>query len=408
LFLLRFVCGARVLAAHLDHGMRANSGADAQWVAGLCRAWAIPLVTARCREAPHGEDAARRERYAFLHSAARVVQADRVVLGHHADDQAETVLFRVLRGTGVPGLAGMAPLGPGLLARPLLPFWRRDVACYARARQLRWRNDASNRELGYARNRIRLDLIPRIERTIAPAARAGLVRLAELARENEILVKQAVGGVTSEAIRTDGEAVILSRAVFRQNPVLAPLLLRHALRNFGPAPGRVGTRMAVSFITDSPSGREFLLPGGVSLLAEFDEVRIRRSGVAAAPDRPLCLDGTAGTGMARIGGREYRVAWEIGTWLGDAPDRVGLHPKQLCMPLLVRGPAPGDRVRLSGGSRPLKKLWGDRRVPRSRRAATPVLADAVGRTLWVAGVARTVEFQPQHGEDALLIHISDA
>ncbi len=161
--------------------MRVRSGADAQWVAGLCRAWGVPLVVARCREAPRGEDAARRERHAFLQTAARVAQADRLVMGHHADDQAETVLFRVLRGTGVRGLAGMAPLGPGPLARPLLPFWRRDLARYARARQLRWRTDATNRALGHARNRIRLELIPRLERTIAPGARASLVRLAELA-----------------------------------------------------------------------------------------------------------------------------------------------------------------------------------------------------------------------------------
>ncbi len=221
-------------------------------------------------------------------------------------------------------------------------------------------------------------------------------------------MKQALGGVASEAIRTDGDAVILSRARFRQNPVLAPLLLRQALRCFGSTPGQVGTRMAVQFIMDSPSGREFLLAGGVSLLAEFDEVRVRQTAAAPAPDQPLCLDGPAGTGLAHIGGREYRVAWGVDSWLGDAPDGVGLCTDQLRTPLLFRGPKPGDRIRLFGGSRALKKLWSDRRVPRSRRASTPVLVDAAGMALWVVGVARTVEFQPRHGEDALLIQLSDA
>ena len=351
---------------------------------------------------------ARRARYAFLRSATESLEADRLVTGHHADDQAETVLFRILRGTGVRGLAAMALLGPGPLARPLLLFWRRDVARYARARQLRWREDATNRELGYARNRLRAELIPRIEQTIAPRARRSLARLAELARESEAVLSQVVAALAAEAIRLEGEAVIVSRAPFRQNSALSPLLLRHALQRFGSTPGQVGTRMAVQFITDSPSGREFLLPGGLSLLAEFDEVRIRQSQAAPVPDRPVHIDGSSGTALAHIGGRNYRVDWSVGPWRADSPDRVGLRPDMLRMPLLLRGPRPGDRIRLPGGSRALKRLWSDRRVPRSRRASTPVLVDTAGATLWVAGVARTVEFQPQDGKDALLIQLSDA
>ena len=110
LFLLREsakALGIRVSAAHFDHSMRVGSAADAEWVSGLCRAWNIPLRSERATHAIRNEAEARAARYAFLEAATEAVDADRIATAHHADDQAETVLFRMLRGTGVDGLAGI-------------------------------------------------------------------------------------------------------------------------------------------------------------------------------------------------------------------------------------------------------------------------------------------------------------
>ena len=406
LHLLRFGCQVQPSAAHLDHGMRPDSAADAEWVAGLCRAWGVPLISARLREPPRNEDGARRERHHFLREAARVVGAERIALAHHADDQAETVLFRALRGTGLRGLAGMAPAGPGLLIRPLLRFRRREVTGYARAVGLRWREDPTNRRPVAARNRIRADLLPRAER-VAPGARGSLIRLAELARENEAAWDEVLGEISQDAVRTESDAVVLMRDAFRSRPAAAPLLVRHVLRQLGGEPDAVGTRLAVQFITRSASGREFRV-GNLRLLAEFDKVRIEHIHERGDDaERVLRIDQPAGSGLLRIGGRERQVEWRVEPWNAETRADLALAFRELQFPLLLRGPAPGDRIRLQAGSRPLKRLWNDRRVPGSQRPSTPVLVDAVGTLLGVAGIARAAGFEPRTAEDALLIHMSD-
>ena len=406
LHLLRFGCRLEPAAAHLDHGMRPDSAADAEWVAGLCRAWGVPLISARLREPPRSEDAARQERYRFLCEAARAVDAERIAQAHHGDDQAETVLFRALRGTGLRGLAGMAPLGPGVLIRPLLGFRRREVTGYARAVGLRWREDPTNRKPVASRNRIRGDLLPRAER-VAPGARASLIRLAELARENEAAWDEVLGELARHAVRTEGDAVVLMRDAFRSRPAVAPLLFRHVLRRLGGEADAAGTRLAVQFITHSASGREFRV-GNLRLLAEFDEVRIEH--IHERGDDAECvlrIDQPTGSGVLRIGGRERQVSWRVEPWSAEARADVALVFRELQFPLLLRGPAPGDRIRLRAGSRSLKRLWNDRRVPGSQRLSTPVVVDAGGTLLGVAGIAGAADFEPRTAEDALLIHMSD-
>src|SRR5690606_16771359 len=119
---------------------RDGSAGDALWARGLCAAWEVPLDVERLASTPRGEAEARAARYEFLRRVAEARGADLVATAHHADDQAETVLFRAVRGTGLKGLAGIAPLGNGLV-RPLLPLWRRDIERYARERGLAWRTD---------------------------------------------------------------------------------------------------------------------------------------------------------------------------------------------------------------------------------------------------------------------------
>ncbi|HEX2091464.1 MAG TPA: tRNA lysidine(34) synthetase TilS, partial [Longimicrobiaceae bacterium] len=412
LHLLRFGTRVPLHAAHLDHAMRPGSEVDARWVAGLCRAWDVPLALERSEVPLHSEAAARRRRYAFLKRAAAEAGASHLATAHHADDQAETVLFRVLRGTGPAGLAGIAPTAAGIV-RPLLPFWRREVREYARHVGLRWREDPTNRSEDPARNLIRLRLLPLIERTVSPRARRSLVRLAELAREDEAAWSALLGPLEDGVARWEGDALLLARNPLRSYDLaIASRILRNSLRQFGVVLDRTGTRLALQFITGAPSGRETRLPGGLRLATEFEVVRVERLRPdEPAPDRTLTI--AAGDppeeDRVRIGGRGFRVSWWTAPWGGEDPgDDTAVFPlAAVRFPLRVRGWLPGDRIRASGGTRTLKKLFGERRVPRSARARVPVVADAGGAVIWVPRVERLREPRPEAGQTALFLSIVD-
>jgi tRNA(Ile)-lysidine synthase len=376
-------------AAHFDHRMRSGSGADADWVRGLCRAWEVPVHVGHAGVIPPNEASARAARYSFLENVANEVGATRIATAHHADDQAETVLFRIRRGTGLDGLSGI-PVRRGRVVRPLLGASRAEIEAYARAHALTRREDPTNWSRRYARNRIRHDLLPRLEAE-APGVRAALVRLAERAAGYRRAWSRRLAEIEQAVITAeDTAAILLAREkLLEYHPDLRARLLRRFLGRLGDAPGRAGTAALQAFINSGQSGSTIHLKDGLRAEREFDAIRLSRSEPETARfDRSLSIVGsTAGTGQAIIGGRRWVVHWAAAE-AGASENSILLDPARIRFPLLVRSWAPGDRIRLPIGSKKLKKLFAEKRWGRLRRQRVPVLVDANREVLWVVGLAR--------------------
>ncbi|HSH44734.1 MAG TPA: tRNA lysidine(34) synthetase TilS [Longimicrobiales bacterium] len=380
----------RLSAGHLDHGMRPGSAADAAWVRGVCRAWRVPFAEDRLEPPPSSEAEARERRYRFLHRAA---PRGAIATAHHLDDQAETVLFRAIRGTGLRGLRGIAPRR-GRVVRPLLPFTRQELLDYARTTGIAWRDDPTNLDLRLARNRLRHLVLPAMERAHPGTVRI-LARLAAVARRDEDRWRARTREAASAVIRDAGpRSATLARDVLRSyHPAVRARVLRLVLRRLGSSPGRAGTRAALEFINSSRSGGEVHLPGGVRLQRDFERIRVVRGREHRPADVGLEIEREDGAGLARIGGRRYAVRWGEGALEADSGkgplEGEGIViPDSVPFPLLLRGWRPGDRIRLEYGRKKLKKLFAEHRLDRAVRRSIPVLVDAEDRVLWVPGVAR--------------------
>ncbi|HEX9885968.1 MAG TPA: tRNA lysidine(34) synthetase TilS [Longimicrobiales bacterium] len=421
LHLIRFTLPGEALdvtAAHFDHGMRGDSHRDADWVRGLAAAWEVPLRQERAETPVRGEAAAREARYGFLHRVRHAEGADLILTAHHADDQAETVLFRAVRGTGLAGLRGMPDRSPDGVVRPLLPFWRDELARYARARGLRWRDDPSNLDLAYARNALRRQILPELEASVARGARGALVRLARLAREDEAAWASVLPRLLDEVVLEDGpEGVTLDRAALLAHPpALRARLLRALVRRLGVVLDEAGTRASMEFTSRGSSGRSLVLPGGPRLTRDFGRLVLTASpltsaGVASGqvPAEAVAEIGGPGSGSGTFApaDRTYRVEWAVEEGgVGGRTERFAL--VGLTFPLRFRGWAPGDRVRMAYGSKKLTKLFAERRVPAGEREGRAVLVDGRGRVLWVPGLARSVLAPCREGADTMIIGIEDA
>ncbi len=390
LHLLRFSPGLRRLdlqAAHFDHRMRKGSNRDALWVRGLCRAWGIPIHLGVSSTPLSSENEAREARYDFLFRVKGREGAERILTAHHGDDQAETVLFRIFRGTGLAGLAGIPSRRPPGLFRPLLPFSREVLQAYARDARIRPRNDPSNLDLGMARNTLRHVILPRVEAGVAPGARSSLRRLARLARENEVAWRSIIPGLLDSMTEAESRGIFLLRDTFlAQHPAVRVRLLRAFLQREGLILDEAGTRRVLEFTKAGASGRGLDLPGGVRFRREFHRycLEVERN---PGQDRSLdLLDPGPGEGSVLLGGRAFSVRWGGSTGI-DARLGVDLPLPALDFPLRIRGWLPGDRIAMTYGTKKLKKLLAEAGVPLGERNSIPVLADSAGSILWVAGVA---------------------
>lgn len=401
LHLLRFSAPQiPLVVAHFDHCMRPTSASDAAWVRGVCRAWDVPSVTGVAEVPARSEDDARRARYTYLESVVADRDGYGLCTAHHADDQAETVLFRILRGTGLAGLRGIpAERAPGVY-RPLLPFWRKELEAYASAVGLSWREDATNEHLGYPRNAIRHDVLPRAERAVARGAREALVHLAGLAAENE----RAWAAVLPDLFERidlvemeDGGRSFDHAALLTLDSSLRTRVIRNLAEVVGRPLGRQVSGQVVAFAVSGRSGGRVSLGGGMEIRRELDRVVLGPT-ATTAEERPLViLDPGPGSGEAVVGGRSVHVAWDAGPPL-EGTDRASFPVEALDFPLTFRSRDPGDRIRLVGGSRKVKKLLLESRIPLAERERVPVLVDVSGRVLWVSGVARTSEMAVEAGE----------
>lgn len=232
---------------HLDHRLREGSQQDAVFVQELAAQWGVDCIVEQCdvaaladRLGEGAEQAARQARYDVFRRVGEQVNATHLALAHHLDDQAETVLFRILRGTGLRGLAGMPrsrPLGACnmTLVRPLLDCRREEMEQFARRVGLSWRTDPTNVDSTYRRNAIRHELLPLAREHINPLAEEALVRLAAQASEvHGLLASQADTLLRKATIRTGGEGLDLSAGrLASADPVLRQQALFQALEQLG-------------------------------------------------------------------------------------------------------------------------------------------------------------------------------
>src|SRR2546428_1145903 len=235
--------------AHFDHGWRADSQNDRNFVASMAATWGFDFHTARAPTGtPHTENAARTARYAFLRQTATQTNSTAVALGHTRDDQVETLLLHLLRGSGSRGLAAMRRRD-GDLARPLLDIARHEIEAYLSRLHLTPRRDATNADPRFTRNRLRQELLPAID-AFDPAARELLARTADTLSEEDRFLEAQVAGLPEDIAR--------DRDAFAQLP---PALQRRVVRR--------------------------LVPG-----ATFPEVERLRRGESSAPRQPGALEGS--------------------------------------------------------------------------------------------------------------------
>lgn len=413
LHLLRFTPRLPAVAlhvAHFDHGWREESWEDAAWVSGICRAWGIPFRLGR-PERPErilGETRARVARYHFLKEVREEVGARWILTAHQADDQAETVLFRAFRGTGLKGLRGIPEVRePGLL-RPLLPFFREELQEYAHSVGLSHREDPTNLSGHSARSVLRRDILPRVEAEVAPGARRALVRLAKLARDWEegweTILPILLDRVVEE--RGDHRIVVARASLLSYHSSIGEAILRALAEELGSHLDRAGTRRALEFTSEGTSGSRLDLPGGVILAREFHRLVLSRAQEASA-DQVLVVEGPeAGVGRLVLGGRELRVWW--GAHPSGTPRWSHTFPlDKLSFPLHLRGRRPGDRIRLPYGTKKLKKLFMEARIPRGLRDRTPILLDGRDRVIWVPGVAHARQLEAGVGQETFFMGVGE-
>ena len=410
-----------VAIAHLNHGIRgADADEDQRFCEGVAAELGFPFETARVdvpalaqRQRLSIEVAGRRARQEFFREVLASRSADRLATAHTEDDQAETVLLRLIRGTGLKGLSGIAP-ARGPLIRPLLECSRRELQDELGRRHRTWREDSTNLDLSNPRNRLRLEVLPLLETHFNPSVRTSLKRLADHARADEMLLAREAAAATVTAVRLDSDgSVRLVESVLRQLPgAITRRVVQHALALASGA----NTPEA-----DEVSAVQAVLMGEVAA-AEILGVRAEHSGGcvvlvrsgSAPPPRPfrfnLQVPGTVQapdlSWVLEAEGPRARPAGTVGADSHtDSVTSVEIEARGLGPGLVVRSREPGDRIRPLGlgGRKKLQDVFVDRKVDRDERDRVPVITDERGKIVWVAGHVLSEEFRVTDQTKAVII-----
>ncbi len=395
---------------HVDHGLRGEESAgDALFVCDLAGQFGIPLRlrSLDLRDCEGNlEQEARRARHAFYRELIMTGKVDRVATGHTRSDQAETVLYRILRGAGTAGLAGILPVIDGVIVRPLLGVTREQVRDWLRFCGHGWREDSSNATLHYARNRIRAELLPLLRSTYNPGIDEVLADMAKLAADEEDwweLQVRAPDLLRGTALLAVGEIVAAHPAVARRSIRAALRAVKGDLRQIDFRHIEYVRGMALK---DEGTGR-VQLPG-IDVFRSFDWIRIAPSGYDSARQRQYEFAVTA-PGQAELPDGT-KITLELAPASPESHDNLGNELdwdglSSLAGPagaasgqLELRNWRPGDQYLST--SRPhhekIKTMFQDARVPLWERRWWPVLLCA-GEVVWSRrfGVARSVAAGPQ-------------
>lgn len=383
-------------AVHIHHGLRGDDAdADARFAAEYCDALGIPCIVRRYdvrQEAKKRglgeEETGRLLRYAAFREAAG---ADgRIAVAHHQKDQAETVLMRLCRGTGLQGLTAMSPVRENI-CRPLLECSREEIEQYCRENGLSWREDASNREDRYTRNKLRLQVLPLLEE-INPKATAHIAQTAALlAAEEDFLEEQTEQSFAAAALPAAEGTLALSAEKLRQlHPAMRRRVLRRALAVFLPQDIAQVQIAALEELLQKETGKSRDFAGGLYAQNSYGTLLLSRK------------KEWTGFSYALPIGEEVRIS-EAGisvlTWIGEKNSEISKDDctkifdyDKIKQTIFCRTRQTGDFIRLKNGRKKIKELFIDEKIPREERERYPLFA--VGKeVLWIPGLRASAAYQ---------------
>lgn len=390
-----------LVVAHLDHGIRGGeSKADAEFVAAKAKRLGLPLVLEE-RDVPayskeQGlslEEGAREVRYRFLRAAAVRVGAAKVALGHQRDDLAETLLINLIRGAGLSGLRGMAPVRRKLI-RPLIECSRAEIERFARDRGLDYRQDRMNVDRRYLRNRVRLELLPLLE-DYRPQIVRRLAHTAQVLGEAASYLEQVAGERLNKLILSPkGEELVLDRrGLLEEEPILRVFILREAVRSVRDTLRDIEfnhLRGMLQLIEDGAARAELHLPGRVRFRCLGDKLSF--APLTAPTEKPKRQDFEFPLQLGEnllpsIGWRFILEEVEPGPKFDETPLRELIDRDRIEEPLMIRNWRSGDRFRPLGmrGTKKVHDLFIDHKVPFEERGRIPLLCDRRG-IVWVVGL----------------------
>ncbi len=392
-------------AVHVHHGIRGvEADRDAAFVRARCKKLGIPLLEGRF-DVPASakargislEMAAREVRYAFFRTALDRIGGSAVATAHTADDQAETVLLKLLRGAGPRGLGGMAPCAVALgvpVVRPLLEVRRSSVEAFLTARGEPWREDQTNRDVALLRNRVRHELLPLLETRFNPRIRESLMRTASILRDEEDWLQPLAEQELAAALDRGAPGKLKTAGLKKAPPALCRRVIRAWLMRQGLPEELLDFDLVerLERLLKRPAGTGVVdAGGGLRVVSEYGRWRVAPE---EAVPRPACPE----TGLPVPGetelpewGVRIRISRATGyervpaPGLGRIPCQAWLDARVLDRGgLRVRPWRPGDRLAFPGGTRKLQDLFTDAKVPREARASVPVFLCGED-IVWIAG-----------------------
>ncbi|MFC1940642.1 tRNA lysidine(34) synthetase TilS [Chloroflexota bacterium] len=396
--------------AHLNHQLRGTeSEADAQYVSQIASQFGVPVTVERrdvkayqSRQRISLEEAAREVRYKFLAEVAKSIGAQRVAVGHTTDDQVETILMHLIRGTGTRGLRGLRPSsywqssGSGVtVIRPLLPVSRQETSAYCHEHHLLPRIDTSNFSLSPLRNKIRHQLLPLLK-SYNPRVTEALLRTARITGDDIAFLDKESARLWGRVVQRQGETAVFNKEKFLNLPsVLQRYLLRAAIEKLSGNLKDIEARHIeeIMAVLHKPAGKRLSLPGGLIFAIEYDRFCL---GPDAAALSPFPVLGNAF--HLRIPGETSFSGWQVKATIIDSMEKAefaeilddGL---TVCFDLgkvgdrvSVRCRQPSDRFQPLGMSQPKKlgEFMIDAKIPRAWRQRVPVVCSPQ-HILWVVG-----------------------
>ena len=403
----------QLFAAHVNHGLRGQAaGDDAKFSEDLCRAWSIPFflkeadVRGLAQELHQTEEqAGRLVRYDFFNEVMETVKGDKIATAHHKNDQAETILHNVIRGTGMQGLTGIKPVREGILIRPLLDVSRQEIEDYLQQSKLIYRVDATNADATYTRNRIRNQLLPTLAQDYNPNIVDSLTRMGDILRgEHDFLTGYCSSLYKEIASLTPGQTVLELQKFNSCHPAVKRRLVRLAVKEVrGDLEGVSHSHVeaVIQLAASSATGARIVIPAGSvnkrKIVAEVSYRTLlfweqgRELSVTAfetafpVPGQVILKD---------LNLRVDSIIWDKLEGYSFSSRCIYIDKDKLKGNLFLRQRKEGDRFKPLGmeGSKKLKDFFIDRKIPREKRDQIPLLVDEEN-IIWVVGLQMNQDYR---------------